>query len=70
MLGNLSRATKSSDDMYVQKWQLDGKPKATSVQIQTQAKMFPLKDFVYNVSIDWMKALEVERIAIAYSSDL
>ena len=55
---------------YVQKRRLDGKPKATCVQIRNQAKTFPLKDFVYNVSIDWLKALEVERIVIAYSSDL
>ena len=55
---------------FVQRRQRDGQPKPTNAQIRTQFRALPLKDFVFNVSIESLKALEVGRIVLAYPSDI
>lgn len=36
-------------------------------QIRAKAKELTLEDYVFNLSIDWLKSLEQERIALAYA---
>ena len=55
---------------FVQRQQQNGQPRPTNAQIRNQLHALPLKDFVFNVSIEWLKALEVERIVLAYASDI
>lgn len=39
-------------------------------QIRAKAKELTLEDYVFNLSIDWLKSLEQERIALAYAQDI
>ena len=55
---------------YIQRRQRDEQPKPTNAQIRNQFRALPLKDFVFNVSIEWLKALDVGRIILAYPSDI